>query len=493
MAKIEVRPMAAFRAAILLFVFVLSAPVAAQERTPLQHRIEDRLRDAGPGIRFGLVVATESGREIVSINPDGRFIPASNTKIFTTAAAFATLTSLDRPDPSGGTGVRLERDRRGGVNVVLEGRGDARLSSAADCPTDCLVTLADAVAAKTRRVRDIIGDDGFFPDERWSPGMSWNNIGTRSGTAASALTVDDNEVPMTVTPASTGQPPRVEMAPYFTIENDAATTAGGATDLNFERAPGSMTVRLTGTIAAGAAPARLQLGIDDPAHYAAWLFRRMLMARGVRMTGAVAARHRPLLPAGSPMAGNSAVIARPAAPDALARLTPPPLGEDLILINKVSQNLHAELMLRRIGTTGGTGSIADGLVAVRAMLARAGVPPSACEVSDGGGMSTYNRVAPRGVVTLLRWVSAQPWGAKWRATLPVGGEGMLTRRFAGTPLDHRVFAKTGTLNATSALSGYLIASSGKTLVFSAYANDVPEGADGASAIDAVLQMIAAEN
>ena len=139
------------------------------------------------------------------------------------------------------------------------------------------------------------------------------------------------------------------------------------------------------------------------------------------------------MPADDPAIRNGAPAARPPAAEALARLTPGPLIEDLTIINKVSQNLHAELMLRRVSRLVGSGSIADGQVAVRAMLSKAGVPRQDFDFSDGSGMSTYNRVAPRGAVVLLRWIAAQPWGAAWRATLPVGGEGGLTRRYA-TPL-----------------------------------------------------------
>ena len=57
----------------------------------------------------------------------------------------------------------------------------------------------------------------------------------------------------------------------------------------------------------------------------------------------------------------------------LAKLVPPPLADDVMITNKVSQNLHAELFLRRIGLVAGSGSIADGQVAVRRMLASAGV------------------------------------------------------------------------------------------------------------------------
>jgi D-alanyl-D-alanine carboxypeptidase/D-alanyl-D-alanine-endopeptidase (penicillin-binding protein 4) len=206
------------------------------------------------------------------------------------------------------------------------------------------------------------------------------------------------------------------------------------------------------------------------------------------------ARHRPLRPGDDPKVRNGAPPPRPPQPEVLARLSPRPLAEDLALTNKVSQNLHSELLLRRVGLQNGTGSIADGLAAVGSMLERAGVPRTAYDLSDGSGMSTYNRLAPRGVVAFLRWVAAQPWGAAWRETLPIGGvDGTLARRFKGTALERRLFAKTGTLNATNALSGYLTAKSGRTLIFSAYANDVPEGANATRAMDAALELIAAEN
>lgn len=109
-------------------------------------------------------------------------------------------------------------------------------------------------------------------------------------------------------------------------------------------------------------------------------------------------------------------------------------------------------------------------------------------------MSTYNRIAPRGMVTLLRWIAAQPWGAGWRETLPVGGvDGTLARRFKGTSLEGRIFAKTGSLNATSALAGYMLGKSGKLLTFAIYANDIPSGSSGTPMMDAALVAIAEAN
>lgn len=465
---------------LLLLLAALASPVAAR---PLPDEVERALAEAPAGTRFGLVVTTMDGRELIAINPDGRFVPASNTKIVTTAAAFALLPGIDAPDVDGGASVRLERHGRGPPDVVLEGRGDANLSSAPDCVSDCLTALADAVAARTRRVDDVIGDDRRFADERWSQGMSWNNMSGRYGTAVSALTIDDNELHVRVTPSLAGQPPRLDHAGYYRIDNRAVTGAASTkAELSFDRVPGSGRLILTGVVAAGEEPVVLKLGIDDPAHYAAWRFRRLLADRGVKVRGDVLVRHRI---AAEPV---------PPPPAALARLAPPPLAQGLAAINKPSQNVHAELILRRIGARHGRGTVADGIKAIDAMLARAGLGKAQAEIHDGSGMSTYNRITPRGMVRLLAWIDAQPWGARWRATLPIAGvDGTLARRFVGTPLAGRLIAKTGSLNATNALAGYFTARSGASLRFAAYANDVPDERSATAAIDRALAAIAAQH
>lgn len=326
--------------------------------------------------------------------------------------------------------------------------------------------------------------------------MSWNNIPSAYGTGVSALSLDDNEIALRVIPTALGAPPRLELPlPYYQVDNRAVTVAEGETDLTADRLPAERIVRLTGTILATAEPEVVRLGIDDPADYAAWRLKTLLEARGVKVGGVIQTRHRPFLPADDPeKRGGARPVQRSPAAEVLSRLTPPPLGEDLKTINKASQNLHSELILRRLGLIAGTGSIEDGQAVIEAMLARAGVPRTGFDFSDGSGMSTYNRLAPRPVVTFLRWVSEQYWGAAWRATLPIAGfDGTLRNRFKGTSLQGRLFAKTGTLNATHALSGYMIARSGRTLTFSAFANDVPEDVKVRAVMDEALQLVADEN
>ena len=504
------------RPLIITAALCLAMPAQAQTAAPsLKTQVEVVLAKAPAGTRFGLLVVDEAGREVLAVNPDGRFIPASNTKLFTTAAAMALLGDTAAPDAASGAQVELAPRAGGAADVWLSGRGDARLSSAADCKADCLTELADAVAKRTRKVHDVIGDDSFFPDQRWSPGMSWNNFGSNDATAASALTLDSNEALLAVTPGKAGAPPVVAIPAYFTLINEAVTVpAGGKTTLAYEHRLNSREFRLYGEIAEGGTEWRERIGIDDPADYAAWSLRRMLEARGVKVQGQVRVVHRavqnwddpawraahlaPDVQKAEPTDQSKAdwviVSAGGVAAEPLARTTPGPLVEDVALINKVSQNLHAELLLRRIGRHAGTGSLEDGLAAARNLFEKAGIPRAGFDFSDGSGMSTYNRVSPRAGVALLRWGSQQPWGDAWIAGFPIGGvDGTLRRRFAGTVLEGKIQAKTGTLNATNALSGFLTAASGRRLTFSMFANDVPNGSSALPVMDAALALIAKEN
>jgi D-alanyl-D-alanine carboxypeptidase/D-alanyl-D-alanine-endopeptidase (penicillin-binding protein 4) len=458
------------------------APVTVQPR--LQQQVEAILATAPQGTRWGLLITTADGREVVAIDPDRRFIPASNTKLFTTAVALSRLPALVP-----GTRVRLDPGKKGYQDVVLVGRGDPRLSSRPECSDNCLSALADAVARKVRSVRNVIGDATLFPDQRWSPGMSWNNIGTDSGTAVAALSLDDNELPVMVAPTAPGKPPVITVSPYLTVINEAETVASGPRELGFEIKVNSRILRVYGRIPAGE-PYRDRLGIDDPAHYAAWTFKRMLAERGVRVRGEALSRYRAVGVDDGPE--RRLPVLATVRSDDLAAITPTSLQEDIAIVNKVSQNLHAEMLLRRVGLETGDGSLANGARAIQAMLAAAGVHRTGYDFADGSGMSTYNRVSPRAAVALLRWGATRTWGKQWRESFPIGGvDGTLRRRFAGTVLDAKIFAKTGTLNATNALSGYMIAASGKELTFSIFANDVPDGANAVPVMDESLLAIAA--
>lgn len=488
-----------------LVVFALSAC------TSLSERAAGMLAAPGlEGARFGLVVMTMNGRELVSINPDQRFLPASNTKVFTVAAAFHRLGDLTLPDPRFGTSVRLvPRGDSEAPDVVLVGAGDAMLLDAPDCERDCLSALADAVVTnKITRVNDIIADDRLFPNQPWGQGWSWDDLVTRSGAAISALTINSNEVGLIIKPGeNAGDPADVQWREmdvlggqyFFALQNEIMTVSpgDGVEDIYFmERLPDTNTLSLYGHIVQGGITRNLPVAVASPADAAARRFQHLLEQRGVKMDGTTVVEHRPV------GANDHPDLRKRTIPPSIeqkgveiGRLLPPPLIEDATFLMKQSQNLHAELLLRRLGLLQGAGSAEDGLAIVGAMLTETGAPRWAWDFSDGSGMSVYNRVTPRLVANFLRWTSQRPWAQAFRDTFPVGGvDGTLRRRFTGTSLEGRIFAKTGTLAGTNALSGFMLTKSGQTLIFSAYANDRPSSAESAiAALDATLVEIAETN
>src|SRR5688572_16395615 len=109
-----------------MVAFGASAPAVALQGT-LQQQVESELAEARPGTRCGLVGAPEDGRELIPITPDGRFVPASNTKVLICPAACAPLTGLARRDAAGGAEVRLDWAGSRVPDVILMGQGDGRL------------------------------------------------------------------------------------------------------------------------------------------------------------------------------------------------------------------------------------------------------------------------------------------------------------------------------------------------------------------------------
>jgi D-alanyl-D-alanine carboxypeptidase/D-alanyl-D-alanine-endopeptidase (penicillin-binding protein 4) len=250
---------------------------------------------------------------------------------------------------------------------------------------------------------------------------------------------------------------------------------------------------------------RLDLAVDDPAEYAAQAFIKALLGRGIHVTGSAVTAHE--LPAGSgDFAGERAqpvqlapvhldTVEVPAnGRSVLARRRSVPMAQDIAIINKTSQNLHAELLLRLLGKLeGNAGSFAQGARVVRQFMVNAGVNDGDFFLYDGSGVSPDDRVSPRAFTTLLAYASRQPWGAGWRQTLPIAGvDGTLEDRFRNSPLKGRIWAKTGTLEEVNALSGYVQADSGKMLTFSILVDGRRPGSEAEfEAIDRIVEAIAA--
>ncbi len=465
---------------------------------------------------WGVIVVRMDGTVEVALNAGQFFQPASNAKLFTTAAAMALLPMDARVRT---TVIPFGRFVTGGVLVgelQFVGAGDANFSGrllpyvapvqgAVEPPRDELRyirELADKVKAAgvTAVQGDLVVDDQSV--EPYPEGWEIDDAPWYYGAPVSALMIADNSVTVTVTPNSSttavGAPAAVTFwpdMPFYTVEGDIPTMKDRPASVNLEREMGSRVIHVSGSIRT--TPYTQAMSIAEPALYAGEALKQALQQRGIAVSGtvrrspAVATFHRPdydeaaakpvrslqPLPALRTGFGDSAwqpcdvTAVGEAKGCILAAHDGPPLYEDVVVTNKTSQNLHAEAMLRLLtqvaGNSGFGADGADGASVVRAFLTqKAGVDGGDFVFVDGSGLSGHDLVTPRAAATLLRYAAGQPWGEKWKASLPVGGvDGSLQHRFTGD-LKGRVFAKTGTLGEARALSGYVMGNSGKTVVFS---------------------------
>jgi D-alanyl-D-alanine carboxypeptidase/D-alanyl-D-alanine-endopeptidase (penicillin-binding protein 4) len=478
---------------------------AAKGGAVLSKTIDGILADpAVARAHWGISVTTLEGRSIYAYQEGQSFEPASNAKLFTTATAFAVFSPEARFETRVIARGSFDPDGTLHGDIVLVGGGDPSISGRAwpyagkterpNPPLQALQELADQISKGglvTKVAGRVVGDDSAFPLERYGSGWAWDDLQWDYGAPVSALSVNDNIVYLDLMPgAKPGDsvvPSWNPAVPYYALENTAVTgPSAPKPQLGLDRQPGSKTVRLYGTIPVNSKGVHLALAIEDPAEFAALAFRQMLLAHGIAVSGAAVALHDlptsvgeflddSKQPIPGVLASGERMRSTPgrSADRLLASRTSPPLVQDLTVINKVSQNLHAELILRDLGKAVlDDGSIAAGARVVRHFLITAGVDPADFLFYDGSGLSPQDLITPRAATTLLTYAARQPWGEAFRATLPIAGvDGSLAERYAHSPFQGKFFAKTGTLSEVNALSGYLIARSGKTVVLSILCND----------------------
>jgi D-alanyl-D-alanine carboxypeptidase/D-alanyl-D-alanine-endopeptidase (penicillin-binding protein 4) len=423
-----------------------------------------------------LVVDSATGETLYERNAQSYFVPASNMKLLTTALALDKLgadfrfrTTLEA-NGIFSTGGLLTGD------LILVGRGDPNLSNRKfpfdqteefdGPPEKALAELADMLVKRgVKEISgDIVGDDSYFPRERYPDGWEIDDMVWEYGAAVSAIVVNDNTVTLLLTPGEKPgdratlllDPPIAE----FRVNNQVVTAAPGEkVDLRLTREPGSQTVLLTGTFPAKAAPRKLVLAIQEPAQFAATLLARALEERGVKIRGKVRAIHEP-----DPAEATRTV---------LAEHLSIPLADSVKLVNKISQNLHTEVLLRTAARQDGLWANPDDLAKYPAeFYAKVGIAPDDVVQSDGSGLSRHDLVTPRAFVILLQYAQKQPWFPAFFASLPVAGaDGTLNERLKNEKLAGRIHAKTGSVTHVRSLSGYADTPGGRRLIFSFLSNN----------------------
>jgi len=423
-----------------------------------------------------LIVDATTGETLYEKNAGKYFVPASNMKLLTTALALDTLGPDYRFRTTVETNGTLSAEGKISGDLILVGRGDPNLSNRKfpfdtkeefdGPPEKALAELADAVVARgVKEISgDVVGDDSYFSRERYPDGWEIDDMVWEYGAAISAIEVDDNTVSLTLTAGEKpGDAVMAVMEPAeqeFIVKNEVTTVgAKEKEDLRLTREPGASTVVVSGVLPAKSAPRKLVLAIQEPAQHAAALLARLLSERGVKVGGNIRARHEP-----DPAEASRTVLAEHVSIR---------LGDSVKLVNKISQNLHTEVLLRTAARQTGRWSDPEDLQKFpKEFYAKVGIATDDVMQTDGSGLSRHDLVTPRAFVALLQYAQRQAWFPSYYDSLPVAGvDGTLNERMRSADIAGRIHAKTGSVAHVRTLSGFAEAPGGRRLIFSFLSNN----------------------
>lgn len=457
-------------------------PVALTPEDQFKNDLDLLLDD--PAFRRGVwgiqIQSLDRGDILYSHCAEKSLIPASNMKLFTTAAALALLGPDFRYETRLVTG---DSDLTDGVvngDLYVLGSGDPTFSRAfhEEGPLAPLTSLARVLRTiGIRRIEGhLIGDDTIFDDEHVQESWWYGDLTLSFAAEPGGLSLNSNSYRITAGPGEKeGDPPIVHTVPpnvYGEWIITATTSAPGSRALlRCHRAVDTNRIVLEGSIPLGSNPVEMEVTIHNPTLFFTTLLKHVLEKEGIEVSG------RPLDMDDLPQP--------PVIPtQALASCQSAPIAEIVAAANKPSENFFTNQLLKTLGARfGKAGSFREGTRVVTRFLQDYGIDTDGFVMVDGSGMSRVNLAAPEHILALLRVMANHPQSQFYRDSLPIAGrDGTLRNRMRGTPAENKVHAKTGHVRFVSCLSGYVTAANGEKLAFSTMANNLAAGTAGADAL-----------
>jgi len=410
---------------------VRGAVKPGSSRAELRHLIDSlttqtEFRNAEWGV---LIVNPRTGDTLYSKNAGKLFMPASNMKIITSAAALTLL----GPDYAYKTTFLADgpvHDSLLDGNLLVIGRGDPTISdNMRGFATTAMDALADSIRA--HGIRQITGSlariGDAFPDSIHGYGWEWDDLGEYYGAGVDELIFNEGMAPTTPRPP----PDTVRDSLYSGPAKDPATAYLNA-------------------------------------------FNDALLRKQITVEAGV----------------MESILPTPFKMDTLFTFVSLPMRNIIPALMKPSQNQIAEILLKTIGLErGGMGTADSARKIVGQQLLAWGVQPDGFVIRDGSGLSRHDLVSPETLVRVLDRIQQDTAFAVYYNAMPIAGvDGTLKDRMKGTPAEGNVHAKTGSISAARSLSGYVTTSDGERLIFSILANN---WTTPSSAVTGIADQIAA--
>ncbi|NVO02490.1 MAG: D-alanyl-D-alanine carboxypeptidase/D-alanyl-D-alanine-endopeptidase, partial [Bacteroidetes bacterium] len=410
---------------------------------------------------------------IIQRNQNLSLVPASTTKLFTTAAALEILgesacfrTSLQY------SGSIQGRTLKG--NVYIRGGGDPTLGSSIFSSRYFMSGFANAVARLGIDSINgaVIGDARIFNNELAPFMWTWGELGSVFCAGVSGLSIYDN---MFSAQINVGRKGRYKLPvngsnPYlpgvYVVNN--LVSGGGAPYYNVLSAPFTSELQVYGADP-GSASINVYAPLPDPPYTAAYDLLLKLKAKGIRVSdSATTMRTVQSANVGSAVKDNLYGNRRE-----ISAVYSPPVSSIVYQTNQFSNNFFAEHLMRQIGLRSrGYGSTEAGIKAVYSFLKTAGIDTRGMFLFDGSGMARANGITAKQLIDLLLYMKKSKHATSFYNSLSVVGKsGTFKGNCLGTEAVGRAVMKGGTLLRVKNWAGYINCKSGKKLVISFMANN----------------------
>ncbi len=414
-----------------------------------------------------LIKSMDTGDIWWAHNEDKLFLPASNEKIPTTAAALNYL----GPDFKLETHVSTDGKIVDGVldgNLIVFGTGDPTIYTRFfDSPLQVFEGWAEQLKEKgiTQINGNIIGDDDAWSDDHVRGSWPLGDLTPWYYAEYGPLTFNENYVDIQIIPPETVDgtvtlEPNVKSS-YYTLDTDIEVVEEGRNRISLYRERDSNIIKVSGQVVAGSRSFERTPTITNPTKWYVHVLTETLEANGIDVLG-------------GPVDCDE-IDGWDHTPEDFETLIvheSPEMVEILKGLMKRSQNMYAESIPHILGWKAtGEGTFSAGRQVIRDELAQFGVDGDGFQYSDGSGLSRYNYISPSIIVKIYEGMLEGPYGDEWYECQSIAGvDGTLRGRMKDTPAENNVRGKTGTISNTRALSGYVTTAAGEKMVFSFLVN-----------------------
>lgn len=455
------------------FFFLLITIFFSKQGFPasLTKDINEIVKSAEKNSFVGIMIAdAKSGKILYQSNPEHFFIPASNMKLFT---AYAALKKLG---PSYKFTTTIYVDTTQIKNGILSGNVYIKFSGDPSFTGEQFNHLIEALLQKG--VKEVNGKfiviGAPFDEKVFGPGWMWDDENYCDGVALNNLVIDHNCINVDIFPSQ-----KIKQYANYRVErtiipvkiNNFVTTEEPAVKCSIRIAGnGYNDYVLTGCVnqqieknqdlskknisnkTNSDKKNQVKLAINNSSYLIKYYLEQSLSLYHIRFNGPIIfAGNMPQL---KPIFENQS--------ETLSNL--------MKYMLKESDNLYAGSLFKKIGqvSSGQLGSWRTGEIGIKSTISNlTQIKANSWKDVDGSGLSRYNLVTPRQILSLLTHVyNDSTIHDVFIQALPISGiDGTLKDRMTSPQLIGRVFAKTGTMTGVSALSGYIQTKSKKTLVF----------------------------